>query len=70
MKFLYSNDRRLYKLFENCANYEGIEKNRKQIIAELDLLVGFMYGLARKEIIEIAKTFDKYYSNEEVEQWF
>ena len=67
---MYRNDKRVCILFDSYGIYEGIEKNRKQIIAELDLLVGFMYGLSKKEIKKIAKSFDKYYSNEEVEQWF
>lgn len=70
LKYLYRNDKRVCILFDSYGIYEGIEKNRKQIIAELDLLVGFMYGLSKKEIKKIAKSFDKYYSNEEVEQWF
>lgn len=70
MKYLYYNDKRVSKLFDGYGIYESTGKSRKQIIAELDLLVGSLYGLSKKEIKEIAKTFDKYYSNEEVEQWF
>lgn len=70
IKILYQNDKRVCSLFEGYEGYKDTKKSRKQIIAELDLLIGFMYGLSQKEVKEIAKKFDKYYSNEEVEQWF
>ena len=70
LKFLYSDDIRVNGLFDKCYDYEIIDKPRKQIIAELDTLVGYWYGLSKTEIGRIAKTFNKYYSKEEVEQWF
>lgn len=70
MEFLYHNDHRVNSLFENyncCAN---TNKSRKQIISELDRLVGILYGLSAVQIKKIASTFDKYYGKQEVEQWF
>ena len=70
LKFLYADDIRVNGLFEKCHNYEIADKSRKQVIAELDSLVGYLYGLSKEEIKRIAKTFNKYYTNKEVEQWF
>lgn len=70
LKFLYADDIRVKGLFDKCYDYEIIDKPRKQVIAELDSLVGYLYGLSKAEIRRIAKTFNKYYSKEEVEQWF
>lgn len=70
LRFLYKDDIRVSCLFDKSENYEIINKPRKQVIAELDCLVGYLYSLTTEEIKKIAKTFDKYYSTEEVEQWF
>lgn len=70
LKYLYRNDIRVSSLFDDNQNYEIINKSRKQVIAELDCLIGYLYGLSTEEIKRIAKTFNKYYTNEEVEQWF
>ena len=70
MKYLYKKDKRVSALFENNDIYDGTDKSRKQIISEMDRLVGVMYGLSAEQIKEIASTFDKYYMKNEVEQWF
>ena len=70
IKYLYKNDKRVNVLFGNDDVFNGTQKSRKQIISELDRLVGTMYGLSPKQIKEIASTFDKYYMKNEVEQWF
>lgn len=70
LKALYLDDDRIKPLFENNLNYAVSDKSRKQIIAELDCLVGYLYGLESDEIKKIAMTFDKYYTKDEVEQWF
>lgn len=70
LKFLYNDDGRVNRLFDNDQNYKIVNKTRKQIISELDILTGKLYGLEKNEIKEIASSFDKYYSKEEVEQWF
>ena len=70
MKYLYKKDKRVSALFENNDIYDGTGKSRKQIISEMDRLVGVMYGLSAEQIKEIASTFDKYYMKNEVEQWF
>lgn len=68
IKNLYKYDKRICDLFEGVV--ETSDNNRKQIISELDCLVGYMYGLSEEQIREMARTFDKYYTNKEVEQWF
>lgn len=70
IKNLYQYDERFLDIFEGVGEFENSDKNRKQIISELDCLVGYMYGLSEEKIKEIAGTFDKYYTNKEVEQWF
>lgn len=70
IKYLYSKDKRVNILFENSDVCNSVNKSRKQIISELDCLVGIMYGLSKEQVKEIANTFDKYYTKKEVEQWF
>lgn len=70
IKYLYAKDKRVSALFENNNICDSTKKSRKQIISELDCLVGAMYGLSTEQIKEIASTFDKYYTKKEVEQWF
>ncbi len=70
LMFLYFDDKRVCNLFDNDQNYEIVNKSRKQVIAELDCLVGYLYNLTAEEIIRIAESFDKYYTKEELEQWF
>ena len=67
---LYKDDTRVSHLFKKYDGKFIENENRKQIIAELDILVGLLYGLNKEEVREIANTFDKYYTNEEVDQWF
>lgn len=71
LRVLYKDDERVYKMIDAQEHYLIDEKtNRKKIIAELDLLVGLLYGLSKDEINDIARSFDKYYSKEELENWF
>lgn len=70
IKLIYEKDERMNALFKNNDICYSTKKSRKQIISELDCLVGIMYGLSTERIKEIASTFDKYYTKKEVEQWF
>ncbi len=70
LKYLYADDIRVKGIFDNSQSYEIRDKSRKQVISEIDVLVGLLYGLTKEEIKRIAKTFDKYYTKEEIEQWF
>lgn len=70
LNILYADDIRVSGLFDKYYDNEIVDKPRKQVIAELDSLVGCLYGLSKDEIRRIAKTFHKYYTKEEVEQWF
>lgn len=70
IKYLYAKDKRVSALFKNNDICDSANKSRKQIISELDCLVGVMYGLSTEQIKEIANTFEKYYTKKEVEQWF
>lgn len=66
---LYQNDQRVAGFFDRIEKYE-IKKQRKELIAELDKLVAFLYGIDGKNLKQIALSFDKYYTKEEVERWF
>lgn len=54
IKYLYAKDKRVSALFENNNICDSTKKSRKQIISELDCLVGAMYGLSTEQIKEIA----------------
>ncbi len=71
IKKLYKNDVRLDKLFSQIETYNVEDwKTRKELIAEIDCLVAFLYSIDRETLKKIAYSFDKYYSNEEVEELF
>ena len=66
---LYQNDIRLLPLFHQLRTYP-VQKARKELIAELDKLTAFLYEISKDELRQIACSFDKYYTKEEVENWF
>ncbi len=68
---LYSTDKRLKGLFAHIETYE-IEESlpRKQLIADIDHLVAILYEVDDQHLKKIACSFKKYYSKEEVENWF
>ncbi len=71
IKKLYQNDVRLNQLFYEIKTYAiDDKKTRKELIAEIDRLVAFLYSIDRITLKEIAYSFDKYYSREEVEKLF
>ena len=68
---LYEKDKRMDALFEAVDLYPlAGNRERKEIIAELDLLVARLYGIGKAQLHRIAASFDKYYSEEELERWF
>ena len=68
---LYVKDRRLDELFGKVETYELMgDLSRKELIAEIDHLVALLYELDNQSLRKIACSFDKYYSKEEVENWF
>lgn len=69
VSFLYENDYRLSCLFEKADKYK-VNKPRKEIISELDRLVAILYGIDAISLKQIALTFEKYYTKEEVEKYF
>jgi hypothetical protein len=70
LRYLYKSDVRVSGLFEGYNTYNIPDKPRKQVIAELDRLAGRLYGLSPGETGKIAACFDKYYTKQELEQWF
>lgn len=71
IKALYKHDIRLRQLFQEIRTYEvDADRDRKELIAEIDCLVAFLYSIEREVLKKIAKSFDKYYTSEEVERLF
>lgn len=71
IRMLYASDQRLDDFFADVSVYP-IKRNisRKQIIAEIDRLVAFLYGIEEETFHNILHAFGKYYSEEEVEAYF
>lgn len=71
IKILYMSDKRLAHMFDDIETYP-IENNksRKEIVAEIDKLIAMAYGIDEIILKKIAASFEKYYTKEEVEQWF
>ena len=71
IKELYKSDERINELFEDVETYQfKAAKTRKEIIAEIDLLVAGLYSIGKENLREIASSFTKYYSEQEVERFF
>ena len=69
LQVLYDDDARVRGVFEEFDTYD-ITKERKEIIAEIDCLVGYLYGLNEETIKTIARTFDAFYTDKEVTAYF
>lgn len=71
VRALYLSDERLTHLFDDIDIYDiGKSRNRKQIVAEIDRLIAMAYGIDMDALKQIAASFEKYYTKEEVEKWF
>lgn len=71
LKWVYSSDSRVKDVFDNVEVYDMESgKTRKQIIAELDKIIAIAYGVDAAALKQIALSFVKYYTKEEVENWF
>lgn len=71
IKWLYTSDYRLEGLFHDIQTYNiETDKIRKEVIAEIDKLIAIAYGIDEAILKQIAITFQKYYTKEEVEEWF
>ncbi len=69
LQFLYDDDTRVKRVFDDFDTYD-ITKERKEIIAEIDCLVGHLYGLNEVTIKSIANSFDAFYTDKEVTAYF
>lgn len=68
---LYRSDCRIIGLFDNIKTYQlQPVKSRKEIIAEIDMLVAVLYSIDEEQLRKIASTFTKYYSRQEIERLF
>lgn len=67
--WLYRNDESNDSLFKNEPYYYHA-LDEKTVNAEIDILIGKLYGLTNTEIKMIARQFPSYYSEEELELYF
>lgn len=68
---IYKNDIRIKQIFQQIIRYDIRETiERKQLIAEIDMLISYLYGIDREMLQKIVSSFDKYYTKEEAEKWF
>ena len=66
---LYSDDNRVADTFSKYDLYK-VNGSRREVIAEIDQLIGELYGLSENTVLDIAKSFDSFYSKEEVAAYF
>ena len=69
LQVLYKDDCRISGVFSKYDLYD-VTGDRKEVIAEIDRLIGKLYGLNDGLIINIAKSFDSFYSKEEIAAYF
>ena len=69
LKALYADDERVTDLFSNFDTYE-VEEDWKTIIAELDHIIGHLYGIKDDELKRMASTFGAFYNSKELATYF
>lgn len=69
LQVLYKDDNRIAGAFSKYDLYK-VSSSRREVIAEIDQLVGELYGLSDDTVLNIAKSFDAFYSKEEVAAYF
>ena len=69
LKMLYQDDDRLTDVFSKYETYK-VNDNRRVLIAEIDQIIGYLYGLKNASIKKIANSFETFYSKEEVAVYF
>jgi hypothetical protein len=66
---IYQDDNRLTDVFSKYETYE-VDNNRRVLIAEIDQIIGYLYGLNNVSIKKLAYSFKFFYSKEEVAAYF
>lgn len=69
LKMLYQDDNRLADVFSKYKTYE-VNNTRRILIAEIDQIIGYLYGLDNVSIKKIAYSFETFYSKDEVAAYF
>ena len=69
LNVLYSDDIRINNIFKKYYLYK-VNGNRKTIIAEIDKIIGHLYGISNHDLKKIAHCFDLFYSKEEINLFF
>ena len=69
LKKLYQDDKRLDKVFSKYDTY-SVDDHRGVLIAEIDQIIGLLYGLDNVSIKKIAYSFEAFYSKKEVAAYF
>lgn len=69
LKKLYQDDNRLSDIFSKYETYT-VDDNRRVLIAEIDQIIGLLYGLDNVSIKKMAYSFESFYSKEDVAAYF
>ena len=69
LKMIYQDDNRLNQVFSKYETYAA-DGNRRSLIAEIDQIIGYLYGLNNVSIKKLAYSFDSFYSKDEVAAYF
>lgn len=69
LKIIYQDDNRLNQVFSKYETYEA-NGNRRGLIAEIDQIIGYLYGLNNVSIKKLAYSFDSFYSKDDVAAYF
>ena len=69
LKKLYQDDNRLSDMFSKYETYT-VDDNRRVLIAEIDQIIGLLYGLDNVSIKKMAYSFESFYSKEDVAAYF
>ncbi len=71
---LYENDIRLTNFNWQYATKEILdyvsEQERIKVIADLDIIISYLYDIEKNELKMIAQSFDKFYSEQEIVEFF
>lgn len=71
---LYENDIRMASFNWQYSNKELLDyvsdQERMKIIADLDIIISYLYDIEKNELKMIAQSFDKFYSEQEIVEFF
>lgn len=69
LRQLYIDDVRVTSIFSNYHLYE-VNSSRKKIMADIDKIISILYNLSPSTLKKIARSFDSFYTEEELDCFF